>query len=61
MNAPPVSIVIVICNVERILAEAIKSVRCQTFHDFEFIILDYGSTDKSKDIVLEYADSALRD
>jgi hypothetical protein len=45
----------VICNVERFLVEAIESVLSQTFHDFEFIILDYGSTDKSKDIVLSYA------
>jgi len=45
----------VISNVERFLVEAIESVLGQTFHDFEFIILDYGSTDKSKDIVLSYA------
>ena len=44
-----------ICNVERFLAEAIESVLGQTFRDFEFIILDYGSTDRSKDIVLSYA------
>jgi len=52
----------VICNVERFLVEAIESVLGQTFHDFEFIILDYGSTDRSKDIVLTYAakDSRIR-
>jgi hypothetical protein len=54
-NPPLVSVVMVICNVERFLVEAIESILGQTFRDFEFIILDYGSTDKSKDIVLSYA------
>lgn len=52
---PLVSVVMVICNVERFLAASIESVLRQTFRDFEFIILDYGSTDKSKEIVLSYA------
>ncbi|MGD0965373.1 MAG: glycosyltransferase [Candidatus Acidiferrales bacterium] len=62
INPPLVSVVMVICNVERFLVEAIESIRVQTFHDFEFIILDYGSTDKSKAIVLSYAatDSRIR-
>jgi glycosyltransferase involved in cell wall biosynthesis len=55
INPPLVSVVMVICNVDRFLAEAIESIVGQTFDDFEFIILDYGSTDKSKDIVLSYA------
>jgi glycosyltransferase involved in cell wall biosynthesis len=55
MNAPLISVVMVICNVDRFLVEAIESVLNQTFHNFEFIILDYGSTDKSQDIVLSYA------
>src|SRR5208283_1576195 len=54
-NKPLVSVVMVICNVERFLAEAIESVLNQTFHDFEFIIVDFGSTDKSKDIATSYA------
>lgn len=55
INPPLVSVVMVICNVERFLDEAIESVLGQTFRDFEFIILDYGSTDRSKDIVLAHA------
>jgi glycosyltransferase involved in cell wall biosynthesis len=55
INPPLISVVMVICNVERFLGEAIESILGQTFQDFEFIILDYGSTDKSKDIVLSYA------
>jgi len=52
----------VICNVERFLAEAIESVLSQTFRDFEFVIVDFGSADKSKDIAARYAakDSRIR-
>jgi hypothetical protein len=45
----------VICNVDRFLAEAINSVLCQTFGDFEFIIVDFGSSDNSRPIVEQYA------
>jgi hypothetical protein len=55
MNKPLVSVVMVVCNVDRFLAEAIESILAQTFRDFEFIIVDFGSTDKSKSIVSEYA------
>jgi len=45
----------VICNVDRFLAESIESILGQTFKDFEFIIVDFGSTDKSKAIASSYA------
>jgi len=50
-----VSVVMVVCNVERFLAEAIESILAQTFRDFEFIIVDYGSTDRSKSIISSFA------
>ena len=50
-----VSVVMVVCNVERYLREAIESILEQTFRDFEFIIVDFGSTDRSKQIVSGYA------
>ena len=49
------SVVMVICDVERFLSDAIESILAQTFTDFEFIIVDFGSTDKSKAIALSYA------
>lgn len=55
MSAPLVSVVMVVCNVERFLAESIESILGQTFRDFEFIITDFGSTDKSKAIASSYA------
>lgn len=45
----------VVCNVDRYLAEAIESVLNQSSRDFEFIILDFGSTDNSKLIASSYA------
>jgi glycosyltransferase involved in cell wall biosynthesis len=55
-----VSVVMVTCNVERFLPEAIESVLNQTFRDFEFIIVDFGSTDDSKTIAADYASSDNR-
>lgn len=52
---PIVSVVMVIRNVERYLTEAIESILHQTFHDFEFIIVDFGSTDRSKEIAASFA------
>ena len=42
-------------NSEAFVAEAIESILAQTFGDFEFIIADDGSTDKTPDIIRVYA------
>jgi hypothetical protein len=60
MNTPVVSVVLVVCNVERFLEEAIESILDQTFGDFEFVIVDYGSTDQTKTIVRKYAEADER-
>ena len=52
---PLVSVVMVACNVERFLAQAIDSILTQSYKNFEFIIVDFGSTDKSKAIAARYA------
>lgn len=54
MNSPAVSIVMGVYNDERFLAEAIESILSQTFGNFEFIICDDGSSDKSLDIIKYY-------
>lgn len=41
-------------NGERFLAQAIDSILGQSFSDFEFLIVDDGSQDRSADIVREY-------
>lgn len=62
MDKPGVSVVMVVCNAERFLAEAIESILDQTFRGFEFIIVDFGSTDGSPSIVSRYQarDSRIR-
>jgi glycosyltransferase involved in cell wall biosynthesis len=47
-------------NGEKYLPEAIDSILSQTFTNFEFIIINDGSTDKSKDIILSYIDKRIR-
>ena len=60
MNKPLVSVVMVVCNVDHFLAESIESILGQTLRDFEFIIVDFGSTDNSKSIISSYAASDSR-
>lgn len=50
-----VSVLMPVYNAERYVAEAIQSIINQTFQDFEFIIIDDGSTDNSLSIINKYA------
>jgi len=45
----------VVCNVDHFLAESIESILAQTFRNFEFIIVDFGSQDRSKAIASSFA------
>ncbi|MFH1772662.1 MAG: glycosyltransferase [Candidatus Omnitrophota bacterium] len=56
---PKISVVMTVYNGERFLAEAIESILNQTFSDFEFIIVDNNSTDKTKDIIRSYKDDRI--
>jgi hypothetical protein len=55
MGQPSVSVAMAVCNAERFLDEAIESILGQSLRDFEFIIVDYGSTDSSKGLIRGYA------
>lgn len=50
-DGPPITVLMSVYNGERWLDEAILSVLNQTFADFEFIIVNDGSTDASLDII----------
>src|SRR3990172_2066353 len=47
-------------NGEPYLASAVESILGQSFADFEFLIIDDGSTDRSCEIVRGYADPRIR-
>ena len=52
---PKVSVIMPCFNVEKYIGEAIESVLNQTFKDFEFIIINDGSTDDTAEIAKRYA------
>lgn len=54
MKAPLISVALPVYNAEKYLAEAIDSILAQTFTDFELIIIDDGSSDKSLEIIKKY-------
>jgi len=56
---PQISVVMSLYNSERYLRAAIDSVLSQTLTDFEFIIIDDGSTDGGADIVRSYEDARI--
>lgn len=55
MKTPKVSVLTPAYNAEKYIAESIESILSQTFADFEFIIIDDCSTDKTWDIIQEYS------
>lgn len=55
-----VSVVMAVYNETEYLSTAIKSVLEQTFEDFEFLIVDDGSTDRTPEIIKRYAEQDRR-
>lgn len=52
---PAISVLMPAYNAQKYIAAAIDSILEQTFADFEFIIIDDGSSDKTASIIEEYA------
>ncbi len=58
---PKVSVLMPVYNTkEEYLRESIESILKQTFTDFEFIIINDGSTNNAKDVILSYQDSRIK-
>lgn len=55
-----VSIIIPIYNTESYLDECLQSVINQTYQDWELILVDDGSTDRSKEICIKYQEKDKR-
>jgi len=53
-SIPLVSIIIPVYNVENYLEECLNSVLSQSYDNIEFIIINDGSTDNSREIILDF-------
>ena len=58
--APKISVILPVFNGERYLSEAIGSVLTQSFRDFELIIINDGSSDRSGEIAGSFRDERIR-
>jgi len=55
MSSPKISIIVPVYNVIQYLSCCIDSILAQTFPDFELLLIDDGSTDRSGSVCDEYA------
>jgi hypothetical protein len=56
---PRMTVLMPVYNGARYLREAVDSILAQSLSDFEFLIIDDGSTDASADIIRSYADPRI--
>lgn len=54
MSKPRVSIITAVFNGEEFLEDTIQSILCQDYPDFEYIVIDGGSKDKTLEIIKKY-------
>jgi glycosyltransferase involved in cell wall biosynthesis len=57
-SAPTVSVITIFLDAERFLAEAVESVRAQTYADWELLLVDDGSRDGSTAMARRFAAAA---
>lgn len=57
---PRVTVLMSVYNGERFLRESVESILAQTFCDWELLIINDGSTDRSREIILSYHDPRIR-
>lgn len=57
---PEISVIMLTYNREKLISQMIECILSQTFDNFEFIIVDNGSTDKSGKIADNYAEMDSR-
>ena len=59
-QTPKISVIMPAYNAEQYISEAIESILNQTYSNFEFIIIDDGSTDRTVEMVQSYSDPRIR-
>lgn len=60
MKLPPISVVLPFFQAEQTLERAVQSILTQTFRDFELLLVDNNSTDRSVEIAQELSNSDSR-
>ena len=55
-----ISIIVPVYNIEEYLEQCLDSIQCQTYRDFEVILVNDGSTDGSKEICEKYCEKDIR-
>ncbi|MFZ2621012.1 MAG: glycosyltransferase family 2 protein [Minisyncoccia bacterium] len=60
IEKPRITVLMACYNSEKYLQESMDSILGQTYPNFEFIIIDDGSTDKSPYIIKSYADPRIK-
>lgn len=56
---PKITVLMTVYNGEKYLKEAINSILNQTYRDYEFLIVNDGSTDSTREIIKSYQDSRI--
>jgi len=59
MNKIPVTVLMPAYNTEQYIGDAIRSVLNQTFTDFELLIVNDGSTDKTEEVITSFKDPRI--
>ena len=59
MSLPQISIILPVYNAERFITDTIASIIDQTYKDFELIIIDDGSTDRSLSKIAQFEDDRI--
>jgi len=60
IKKPKVTVLMPVYNGEKYLKESIESILNQTFTDFEFLIINDGSTDRTEEIIKSYKDTRIK-
>lgn len=59
MKTPKITVLMAVLNGEKVLRRTIESVLNQTFQDFEFLIINDCSTDRTVDVISSYKDGRI--
>ena len=59
-NKPLVSILMTVYNHEEYLEQSIRSIKKQTYKNWELVLIDNGSTDSSKKILVKFKHKKIR-